>query len=137
MSSPIRNTRSSRSISSRRASWSAVRKSFSGTFQLPDLLLLPVAGVEEAEQLIDGGVGALVGEPDRLLDLRLGPVVGLLEVLLARDLPLPKLVLEAHHGVAPPPLRLLLLGAVLVGVDHRVPLEAVADGLDEAGLAVG
>src|SRR5579884_3412494 len=119
MSSPIRKTRSSRSISSRRASRSATRNSFSGM-----VVHLPLAGVEIAVQLLDRRVGALVREPDHLLHLRLHLGTDPLQILPGGDPGLRELVLEAMDGVAPPPALLFLLGAIPVGVDHGVAAEA-------------
>src|SRR5262249_18555302 len=132
MSSPIRNTLSSRSISSRSASRSAARNSFSGI-----AVHLPLAGVEVAIELVDGRVGALVGEADRLLDLRLDALLELLQLVGAGDPRVLQLLLEADHRVAPHPALLLLVRTVLVRVHHGVALEPVVDRLDEAGLGVG
>src|SRR5438552_16066705 len=111
MSSPIRKMLSSRSISSRSASRRAARNSFSGI-----AVHLPFAAVEVAVQLVDGGVGALVGEAHDLLDLGLDGILQLLQLARAGDAGLPQLLLEADAGVAVPPLLLLLLGPVLVRV---------------------
>src|SRR5260370_41958361 len=132
MSSPIRNTFSSRSISSRSASRRAARNSFSGISKY-----LPLAGVEVAVELVDGRIGALVGEADGLLDLRLDAVLELLQLIGAHDAGLEQLVLEAVDGVAVPPVLLLLIGAVLVPVDDPVAPEPVVDRRDEARLGVG
>src|SRR5215471_21329904 len=131
MSSPIRKMLSSRSISSRSASRSAARNSFSGI-----AVHLPLTGVQIAIELVDVRVGALVGEADGLVDLRLDAVLELLELVGAGDARLAELLLEADHGIAAAPVLLLLLGAVLVRVHHRVALEAVVDRLDETRLRV-
>src|SRR5579883_1948119 len=131
MSSPIRKTRSSRSISSRRASRSATRNSFSGM-----LVHLPLARVEVAVELLDRRVRTLVGESDRLLHLGLHLGADALQLLTADDPGPQELVLEAGDGVAPAPALLFLLGAIPIGVDHRVAPEPIAHRLDEAGLEV-
>src|SRR5215469_6674645 len=113
MSSPIRNTLSSRSISSRSASRSAARNSFSGI-----AVHLPLARVEVAIQLVDGRVGALVREADRLLDLRLDAVLQPLDLARVHHAGLEKLLLEPDDRVAPQPVLLLLVRPVFVGVDH-------------------
>src|SRR5581483_6237298 len=94
MSSPIRKILSSRSISSSRASRSACRISFSAIEQPLGLL-----AVEEPVELLDRRVGALVREPDDLVDLVLDLFPDLLEVLLGGDLRLLHLVLEADDRV--------------------------------------
>src|SRR5215467_12634551 len=129
MSSPIRNTFSSRSISSRSASRSAARNSFSGI-----AVHLPLAGVEVAIELVDGRVGALVREADRLLDLRLDALLEPLDLVGVDHAGLQQPLLEPDDRVAPQPVLLLLVRPVLVGVDDGVALEAVVDRLDEAGL---
>src|SRR5437016_257358 len=125
MSSPIRKTRSSRSISSSSASRSAARNSFSG---IP--VHLPLAAVPLPVQLVDRRVGARVRELDGLLDLRLHAVLELPQLLRGGDPRLAQLDLEADDRVALAPVLLLLVGPVLVGVDDRVALEAVVDRLD-------
>src|SRR3977135_253779 len=104
MSSPIREIDSSRSIPPSRASRRAARNSFSG--------IGAALRVQEAVELLDRWLGALVGGPDDLVDLDLDLVADLLEFLDGGDLGLFQLVLEAHHRVALLPLLLLLLGAV-------------------------
>src|SRR5215472_14653830 len=104
MSSPIRKMRSSRSISSRSASRSAARNSFSG---IP--VHLPLAGVQVAIELVDGGVRALVREEDDLVHLRLDAVVDLVQLGRGGDPRIHELALEADHRVAVPPALLLLL----------------------------
>src|SRR6266545_7723098 len=131
MSSPIRKMLSSRSISSRSASRSAARNSFSGI-----AVHLPLARVQVPVQLVHRRVGALLGEADGLVDLRLDAVLQLPQLLGAGDAGLLELLLEVHHGVALAPAPLLLLGAVLVRIDDRVALEPVVDRLDEPGLRV-
>src|SRR5215471_1264829 len=144
MSSPIRNTFSSRSISSRSASRSAARNSFSGIATPPALAghlpskwggeQLPLAGVEVAIELVDGGVGALVREADGLLDLRLDALLEPLDLVGVDHAGLQQPLLEPDDRVAPQPVLLLLVRPVLVGVDDGVALEAVVDRLDEARL---
>src|SRR5262245_57945000 len=102
MSSPIRKMLSSRSISSSSASRSAARNSFSGI-----AVHLPFATVDVAVELLDGRVGAFVGEADDLLDLGLHGVLQLLQVLGADDPGLPELELEEDDRVAPAPPLLL------------------------------
>src|SRR4030088_1428567 len=104
MSSPIRKMRSSRSISSRSASRRAARNSFSGI-----AVHLPLTGVQVAVQLVDLRGRALVGEPDAALPLGLHVVLAPLQLFGRRDPRLRQPVLEAHHGVALAPPRLLLV----------------------------
>src|SRR6266481_1211154 len=115
MSSPIRKMRSSRSISSRRASRRAARNSLSGI-----AIHLPLAGVEVPVELAGLRIGALVREADDVLDLRPHLVLHPLELLSGGDPRLLQVVLEAEHGVALAPRRLLLVGPVLVRVHDGV-----------------
>src|SRR5262249_31804092 len=94
MSSPIRNTLSSRSISSRSAPRSGAGNSFSGI-----AVHLPLAGVEVAVELVDGRVGALVREADRLLDLRLDARLELLQLVGAHDPRVLQLLLEPDDRI--------------------------------------
>src|SRR3954469_5658425 len=82
------------------------------------------------------GVVRVVGELDRLVDGVDRRLVELLEVVLGEDLLLDEALAERLDRVALAPLGDLLLRAVLLGVGHRVPAEAVRDRLDEDGLAV-
>src|SRR4030088_1984652 len=127
MYSPIRKMLSSRSISSRSASRSAARSSFSGIS-----VHLPLAGIQEAIELVHRRIGALVREADRLFHTRLDAVLELLDLVRARDAGLHELLLEPDHPVARAAPLPLLVCAVLVGVDDRVAAEAVVDRLDEA-----
>src|SRR3982074_459877 len=120
MSSPIRKMRSSRSISSRRASRSAARNSFSGI-----AVDLPLTGVQVAIELVDGRVGAAVREGHRLLDVRLDAVLDLLQLGGRGDPGLLELLLEADERVAAAPPLLLLVGPVLVRVHGRAGRETV------------
>src|SRR2546421_10828578 len=98
MSSPIRKMRSSRSISSSRASRRAARNSFSAI-----AVHLPLAGVEVAVELVHVRVRALVREADRLVDLRLDLGLDPLQVLGAGYAGLLQAVLEADDRVADAP----------------------------------
>src|SRR5215472_7492560 len=118
MSSPIRNTFSSRSISSMSASRSAARNSFSGIAAPPALaghlpskwggIHLPLAGVEVAVQLVDSRVGALVREAHGLVDLRVDAVLQTLHLVGAHHPGLQQPLFEADDRVAPQPVLLLL-----------------------------
>src|SRR5579875_4006416 len=110
MSSPIRKTRSSRSISSRRASRSATRNSFSGM-----LVHLPLTRVEVTVEFLNRRVRALVREPDRFLHLGFHLGADPLQLLAAGDPGLQELILEAGDGIAPAPAFLFLVGAVSIG----------------------
>src|SRR5262245_42018932 len=129
MSSPIRKMSWSRSISSSSASRRAARNSVSGI-----AVHLPFVRVQVAVQLVYGGVGALVRETHDLVHLRVDTVLALFQFLRGCDSGLLELVLEQDHRVIVPPLLLLFVGPVFVGVHHGVPPEAVVDRLDEARL---
>src|SRR5215469_7316027 len=75
MSSPITNIVSSRSISSRSASWRAARNKVSGI-----AVDLPLARVHVAVELVDRRVGAFIREANDLFDLAFDVVPDLLEV---------------------------------------------------------
>src|SRR5260221_6226833 len=131
MSSPIRYTLSSRSMSSISASWSAVEYSISATSAD-----LQFACIDELVEVLEVGVRALVGVVDHLLHLALDIVLDLLEVVRRGELGGDQLRLEKRQRVGLEVLLLLLLVAVLVGVDDGVALEAVGDRLDEARLRI-
>src|SRR5438105_2127413 len=132
MSSPMRKTVSSRSISSCNASRSATRMTFSATrFSTGFAALPPFARVKEFVQLVDRWVGALIREFDGLFDLLVDLAVDPLQVFVTGDPSVSQLVLEMKHGVAFQRLLLLFVGPVLVRVDHRMSLEAIADRFDE------
>src|SRR5215471_21646810 len=131
MSSPITKIVSSRSISSRSASWRAARNKVSGI-----AVHLPLARVHVAVELVDRRVGAFIREANDLFDLAFDVVPNLLEVAGRGDPGLLQLVLEEKNRVASTPPLFLLIRAVLVRVDHGVAPEPVVDRLDESWLRV-
>src|SRR5215471_9237335 len=131
MSSPITKIVSSRSISSRSASWRAARNKVSGI-----AVDLPLARVHVAVELVDRRVGAFIREANDLFDLAFDVVPDLLEVAGRSDLGLLQLMLEDKNRIAATPPLLLLIRAVLVRVDHGVAPEPVVDRLDEPWLGV-
>src|ERR1051326_3617827 len=141
MSSPMRNTESSRAISSVMASRKATRYSLSSAIEPGAVLelgaVLPFAGVHVLVELLGLRVRALVGELDDVLDLAVHRNPNVLEVLLVRQLGLLQFGLERDDRIGLAVLLLLFVGAVLVGVDHGATLEAVAHRLDESRLGVG
>src|SRR5581483_7218643 len=124
MSSPITKTRSSRSISSRIASWMASR------YEISRGMLVPNARgrIEVVPQLGCARVLALLGEPDRLVHFEDDLALNLLAALGA--------VGQFHHprphdldGVPPPPLGDLLVAPVPQGKPAELRMLAVPVGL--------
>src|SRR4051812_49027956 len=116
MSWPIRKTVSSRSISSASAWPTASRERNSDIQVVVDRLQL-------RERRLLGDLHGRVDERDRLLVQRIE--IDIVEALR-----------ERLDRVALAPLLDVLVGAVLLGVCHRVALVAVRDGLEQLGLAL-
>src|SRR5207245_9928368 len=127
-----REARHGRACPLRRGPWPAVplppsdpvRPQLRPVGPLPRLLVLV--------EVVRVWVGALVGVFDDVADLGVDLLADTLEVLLVREPALLQLVLKGDDRVRLPILLLILRRAVLVGVDHRVAPEAVAERRDEA-----
>src|SRR5206468_13130318 len=96
--------------------------------------VVPLACVHVLVEVVGLRVRALVGELDDVLDLVVDLDANVLEVLLIGEAALLELVLKGDDRVGLAPLLLVLVGAVLVRVDHGVAAEAVAESLDEPRL---
>ena len=97
-----------------------------------------VAG-EDVDVVVEGvevGEGRLVGELDGLVDGLDRLLVELLELVLLDHVLVHEPLGERLDRVALAPLLDLVLGAVLLGVGHRVAAEAVGHGLHELRLAL-
>src|SRR6266540_2461052 len=125
-SSPISTTSGSRSISTASASLTASRK-VSVRVATDMLTSLPVGDVDVVERVLWLGLGAALGERDRLVDRGLGGHVKLLDLLGGQQAPLLRLLGEEGELVAlevaevAPGLRLDQAGAVApAGPGHRL-----------------
>src|SRR4051812_12260887 len=113
MSSPMRRTFSSRSISCSMASLRASRYVFSGTrLLLPHVLV--IAGVDVGVELLHLGLFALVGEAGDLANGLLHLVLYLLQPVLVELASLQEFVLQEPQGISLAPLLDLVFRPVLL-----------------------
>src|SRR3990172_7173441 len=129
-SSTKMNTRSSRSISSQSACEMASRIVMIGMWSAH------LFDVDVAEQDFGRGVGALFGEPDRLLDFARGLIRRLLQFGLGRVLVLDQILVENANGIVLLPLGDFFVGAIALGISHRMPSITISHGLEQEG-AIG
>ena len=92
--------------------------------------------VDVVVERLGGRERRLVGERNRLVDAGDRRIVQLLRLAFLEHPAAQEPLGERVDRIALAPLRDLLLRAVLLRVGHRVPAEAIRDGLDEDRLAV-
>src|SRR5579883_2029876 len=133
ISSPIKKTFSSRSISSRNVSCNACRKLISAILSL-SLLSKVICRIYIIEEAFKRREWALFGEPDGRFNLLVDLCLDLVQALLVDQLRIQQTLRKDVHGIGRTATPDQIFVAIAIGVNDRVTTETEADRLNKARL---